>query len=360
MTNIQTGTFGQEAKSKVGDNRCKRLNIKWTDMCSGFRLSIVNVVLVFCMVFSTGAYAQHERLYTQFMFNKMAINPAYAGTYDGVAVTAFYRRQWIGFEGAPTTIGVNVDGSLKKDKVGLGLNVVRHTVGIFDQWTADGIYSYKMRMGPKSTLSAGLQGSVRYFGANFQDSRLRSSQGLDNDPAIPTEEVGRYLLNFGFGLYFNSEHFFVGVSMPRLLNSNIDFVDRPVPLSQESRHSFVMAGVILPLNEQFELIPQIMLRHVPNAPLSMDINAGIMYQKRLNLAVSYRTGGLMADWGDSIDFIAGAQISSSLFLGVSYDLLLSSLRNHNSGSAEIVLRYSFEGSVKAKDAPVRVINPRYF
>jgi type IX secretion system PorP/SprF family membrane protein len=319
---------------------------------------IIYLVIIF-NIFSSNLKAQHERQYTQFMYNKLALNPGYAGTYEGLTATAFYRRQWMGFEGAPTTMGISLDASLKKDKVGLGLNVIRHTIGIFDNWTADGIYSYKLRMGPKSVLSAGLQGSVRYFGANFQDPRLNSSQGLGNDPAIPTDEVGRYILNFGFGLYFNSEFFFAGLSMPRLLNSNIDFVQREIPLSTESRHSLIMIGGIIPLNSHFELLPQMLIKQVANSPLSVDINAGIMYNKRLTLALTYRSGGLVTDWGSSIDVILGAQITNALFLGVSYDILLSSLRNHSSGSAEVVIRYSFL-SEKNQEAPIRVINPRYF
>lgn len=322
--------------------------------------STILVSVGFLISFCTGAFAQHERLLTQFMYNKLAINPGYAGTYDGIAATAFYRNQWIGFDGAPTTIGLNIDAALKKEKVGLGLNIVRHTISIFDQWTLDGIYAYKIKLSPKSFLSAGLQGSLRYIGANFQDPRLRSSQGLDIDPALPTDAVGFYILNFGFGLYFHSEYFFAGLSIPRLLNSDIDMIDRPVPLSRESRHGFAMAGGKIPLSDRWDLVPQLLIRQVPGAPISIDLNLGVMYLKRITLAGTWRNGGLNSEWGSSIDVILGAQIARSLFLGASYDILLSSLRNQSSGSAELILRYTFDGSVQAQDAPVRVINPRYF
>jgi type IX secretion system PorP/SprF family membrane protein len=317
------------------------------------------LLLVFALLLPLDLFAQHERQYSQFMFNKMVINPAYAGTYDGVSATLFYRKQWIGLEGAPTTMGANVDASLRRDKIGLGLNIIRNTVSIFDTWTMDGIYSYKMRVGQSSILSAGLQTSLRYFGANFQDPRLRSSQGLENDPAIPSEEVGSYLWNFGFGLYFTSKRFFAGISMPRLLNTNLDFVDRDVPLSRESRHAFAMAGAVMPISEAFEWVPQVLIKQSQGAPISVDVNTGFVYQKRLTLGLTYRTGGLTTEWGESIDVIFGAQITRALFLGTSYDILLTSLRNHSSGSAEIVLRYAFSGE-KAGESPVRVINPRYF
>ena len=323
------------------------------------RVKIQLLALLLGVMLPAALTAQHERQYSQFMFNKMAINPAYSGTYDGISATLFYRKQWIGLDGAPTTMGANVDASLKRDKVGLGLNIIRNTVSIFDTWTMDGIYSYKMRVGQSSILSAGLQTSLRYFGANFQDPRLRSSQGLENDPAIPSEEVGSYLWNFGFGLYFTSKRFFAGISMPRLLNTNLDFVNRDVPLSRESRHAFAMAGTVIPVSEVFEWVPQVLVKQSQGAPISVDVNTGFVYQKRLTLGLTYRTGGLTTEWGESIDVVFGAQITRALFLGTSYDILLTSLRNHSAGSAEIVLRYAFSGE-KAGESPVRVINPRYF
>lgn len=315
-------------------------------------------IVIGCL-FGREVSAQHERQYSQFMFNKMLVNPAYVGTYEGISATLFYRKQWIGLDGAPTTMGASVDASLRKDKIGLGVNVVRSTVSIFDTWTMDAMYAYKMRIGKKTLLSAGLQSSLRYFGANFQDPRLRSTQGIDTDPAIPSEEVGSYLWNFGVGLYLNANRFFAGLSMPRLLNTNLDFVNRDVPLSRESRHAYAMAGMLIPVSPSLEIVPQVLAKQTSGAPLSLDINAGVRYQKRLTLALTYRTGGLKSEWGESIDVIMGAQITSGLFLGCSYDILLTSLHNHSSGSAEVVLRYAFSGE-KAGESPVRVINPRYF
>jgi type IX secretion system PorP/SprF family membrane protein len=315
------------------------------------------IILVLCI--SKRSEAQHEQQYTQFMYNKLAINPGYVGSYDGITATALYRQQWIGLEGAPRTMGLTLDAAVKSDKIGIGANIFRHTIGIYDTWTVDGMYAYKLKMGPKSTLSAGLQGSLRYYGLNFLDPRLKGAQGIGIDPSIPQEEIGNYILNFGFGLYFSSEHFFAGLSIPRLLNSNLDFVERDIPLSRESRHAFAMIGGVIPLNESLDLIPQMLIKQVQNAPISADFNAGLMLDKRYTLAFTYRTGGLSTDFGSSVDVIVGIQISNPLFFGVSYDILLSSLRNYSTGSFEAVLRYRFDTS-KDQETPVRVINPRYF
>lgn len=310
--------------------------------------------LILCSILSFG---QHEQQYSQFMYNKLIFNPAYAGSTDDLTVTASYRNQWMGFEGAPVNMGISVDGSLKEDKIGLGLNIFRRTIGIYDNWTMDGIYAYKLKVGENSTLSAGLQASLRYYGANFADQRLRGSQDISIDPSIPQEQIADLAANFGFGLYFSSPTFYAGLSVPRLLASEIDFLDREIPLSLESRHAFLMSGLNVRLSSIWEWTPQILVKYVSNAPLSFEAYNGFTVLERYTVGLGYRSGGLSSSLGESIDVLLGFQLTRQLFMAFTYDILLSPIRNHSSGSIEAVVRYSF---IKEADRPQQIINPRYF
>ena len=323
-------------------------------------MKVKNSTILIIMILTMSvqlAFGQHEQQYSQFMYNKLVFNPAYAGSTDELTATASYRNQWMGFEGAPVNMGVSVDGSLREDKVGLGLNVFRRTIGIYDNWTMDGIYAYKLKVGENSTLSAGLQASLRYYGANFADDRLRGSQDLSIDPSIPQEQVSDLAANFGFGLYFSTPKFYAGLSVPRLLASEIDFLDREIPLSLESRHAFFMTGFNVRLNSIWEWTPQGLLKYVNNAPLGVEVYNGFTVLERYTVGLGYRSGGLSASLGESIDVLFGFQLTRQLFMAFTYDILLSPLRNHSSGSIEAVVRYSF---IREDDRPQQIINPRYF
>lgn len=320
-------------------------------------LHIAYLVLFSISFGSVASYGQHEQQYSQFMYNKLIFNPGYAGSTGDLTFVGAYRNQWMGFEGAPTSMGISVDGSLREDKVGLGLNIFRHTIGIYDNWTMDGVYAYKLQVGPESVLSAGLQASMRYYGANFRDGRLRSSQDLSLDPAIPEDHVSDLTANFGFGLYFSTPNFYAGLSIPRMLNTNIDFVDRELPMSRESRHTFVMAGANIRLNPVLEWTPQLLVKYVPNAPVGFEFYSGFTVLERFTGGVGYRSGGLSSILGESVDVLVGFQLSPQFFMAFSYDILISKLSNYSTGSIEAIVRYSF---VKEEDRPEKIINPRYF
>ena len=315
------------------------------------------IIVVTGLICHLNLNGQHEQQYSQFMYNKLIFNPGYAGSSDDLTFVAAYRNQWMGFEGAPTSMGLSVDGSLRKDKIGLGMNIFRQTIGIFDNWTMDGVYAYKLKMGPEATLSAGVQASLRYYGANFADSRLRGSQELGIDPAIPMDQINDLSANFGFGLYFSTPHFYAGLSMPRLLNTNVDFVDRELPLSRESRHAFFMTGANIRLSSVLEWTPQVLIKQVSNAPLGWEVFSGFTVLERYTAGLGFRSGGLASNLGESIDVLIGFQLSAPLFIGFSYDILISEFRSYSSGSIEAVVRYSF---VKEPERKERIINPRYF
>ena len=126
------------------------------------------------------AMAQQEAQYTQFMYNKLAFNPAYAGSLEAICATAIVRNQWLGLEGAPKSQIFNIDAALSDNRVGVGLNVARTSIGISNNYNADLSYAYRVPLG-KGKIGVGLQGSIRSFNANYNDERLIATQGMNLD-----------------------------------------------------------------------------------------------------------------------------------------------------------------------------------
>lgn len=312
----------------------------------------IGTILVFTLIALT-TFAQQEQQYTQFVYNKLSLNPGYAGSHESACITGFYRNQWIGLDGAPKTMGISFDMPLLNKRVGVGMNLVRNTIGITDRWTMDGVYSYRVPLG-RGTMSLGVQGSVRYLGSDYAETESTISKDLDT--SIPTGEQNKYLPNFGAGLYYSSDKFYFGISAPRVLLNNIDFNgDNGVALGKEVVHLYGMVGVIFELSESVKFQPQALFKYADNSPFDMDLNASLIFNNRYTAGLTYRAGGGKTGFGESIDLMLSAHLNPHILLGVSYDITLSELKEYNSGSLELVLRYCF-GSSEGED----IINPRFF
>jgi type IX secretion system PorP/SprF family membrane protein len=315
-----------------------------------------NLVLSIILILTSGVLlAQQEAHNTQFMYYKQGYNPGVVGSKELPCITGIYRHQWLGFEGAPQSQILTVGVPLANQRIGLGANIYRHTIGITENVTADLLYAYRIRMG-RGYLGLGLQGSVRSLKVNFSDQRLVSTQPLMDDPAIPNNQQQKFLFNVGAGAYYEGENFYLGVSLPRMLENNIDFADSDAVLSKEFQHLYIMGGVSLPLGDDLSLQPQMLIKYVDNAPFDADVNLSLNIVNKYVVGVTYRLGGsTISGVGESIDLLLAAQLSDNLLLGVSYDYTLSDLRTYNSGSLEVVLRYCI-----GEASGVEYVNPRFF
>lgn len=298
--------------------------------------------------------AQQQEHYTQFMYNKLALNAGYAGSADAACATIIYRHQWTGLEGAPKTQLLSFHTPLSNKRVGAGLNLVRNSIGISETWTLDGAYAYRIRMG-NGTLGLGLQGSIQYLGVDYTDPRLVGTQPLTSDEAITLAYQQKFLPNFGLGVYFQSNSFFAGLSSPRLLKNNIDFSQTGTIISREEIHAYFMTGVLLNLSEKVQLQPQALLKYANNSPFDADFNATLIFDKKYAAGLSYRVGGNQGSPGESLDILLNGQITDNLLIGFAYDLTLSDIRTYESGSIEALVRYCF-GSSQGVD----LVNPRFF
>ncbi|MEY4903328.1 MAG: hypothetical protein RLZZ292_1143 [Bacteroidota bacterium] len=301
------------------------------------------------------AIAQQEQQYTQFMYNKMDYNPAYAGSNDAVCITGIYRNQWIGLKGSPKSQLLNFNMPLSHGRVGIGASLTHHNIGIEDRITAQGSYAYRVPMG-RGNLAIGVNAAVRYAAITYDPLALNATQDLGSDPAVTIGKQSRVLPNFGAGAYFNTKKFYIGLSLPRLLMNNISFSDKSVGLSKEFRHLYLMSGAIFPLTETIKLQPQALLKYVPNAPFSAEMNMSVLFVDRFLVGGTYRTGGsTKKGLGESLDVLFGAQITDNIMLGLSYDLGLSELKTYHNGTLEATLRYCLQQS-----EGLEFVNPRYF
>lgn len=309
--------------------------------------------IVFALV-SLSAMAQQDHQYTQFMFNKLNYNPAYAGSQDVTCLTAIVRSQWIGLDGAPQTQGVSFNTPMVGQRVGIGGNLYRTTIGISETMTAELAYAYRIRLG-QGMLGIGALASVRLLRNDY--TNVTATQPLDGDAAIPVGRQSKFLPNFGLGAYYTTEKFYFGFSVPRLLKNNIDLAEEVLVISREVSHIYAMGGFIVPINDQLKLQPQVLLKLAPNSPFDADVNANLWILDKFMIGASYRLGGSTVNsFGESVSAIIAARLTDHILFGAAYDVTLSELKNYNSGSIEAALRYCFgKGSGEQE-----YTNPRFF
>lgn len=319
------------------------------------------LTLLISLCFVSSVFAQQEEQYTQFMHYKQGFNPAYVGSDGAPSISALVRNQWIGIDGAPQTQLITFNMPAVNNRVGLGASVLRQTIGVTENYTADAAYAYHIGLG-RGILSFGLQASVRLLRINF--SEVQGTQPIDTDGAIPADYQSRYIPNFGAGIYFyKGNQVFFGISVPRILESNIDLADSKDIISKEFRHFYAMGGVKFNLSNNVQMQPQILFKYVTGAPFDADVNLNLIFSDRFTAGVSYRLGGNKNNSvGESVSLLLGAEISKNLMFGISYDSTLSELKNYNSGSVEGVVRYFFKGKSEGSefDGPRKSGDPRFF
>lgn len=307
---------------------------------------LTGIILFFYFILLQGTVkAQQDAMYTQYMFNTLAINPAYAGSRNVLSATALFRNQWTGIEGAPKTGTFTMDAPILEDKIGLGLQLFTDKLGITQTNGAVVSAAYRIRL-ETGTLSFGIQGNFSQYRANFTEVPLSSTPGYD--PAF-ADNVKKFLFNVGTGVYYNSDVFYIGLSAMDLMPNNLtEYTTNGLKAgSKQAMHVFLSSGVVLPLDDDFKLKPSVLLKGVKGAPLEADLNAALWIKDVFSIGAQYRTS---ADIGAMIEIQATPQFR----LGYGYDHSTTALKSFNSGSHEIMLRYEF-GTKRGK-----TLSPRYF
>jgi type IX secretion system PorP/SprF family membrane protein len=307
------------------------------------------ILVLFCLLLAYTSYAQQDYQYTQFMFNKMAFNPAYAGSKSVFCLSAVYRKQWIGIDRAPQTATLNAHGAVWKKRVGLGLTVSYDQIGFSDRVSIETNYSYIIRFKKESFLSIGLRGSAYYSQLKWEEADL-----IDNfDPTIPQTTSSKILPNFGAGVYFQAKNFYAGFSVPHLFKNQGDFnIAFNGTIEPEfTQHYYCMGGFIFSIAKNVQVQQNLLIKYVVNAPLSTDINVSFVFFYKVLFGITYRVGA-------SIDAMLQWQITPQLRIAAAYDFSITDLQQYNSGSIEAMISYCF---IKGKNGDGReVYNQRFF
>jgi type IX secretion system PorP/SprF family membrane protein len=301
--------------------------------------NLYKITFIACMIFLTGKLnAQQDPMFSQYMFNTMSLNPAYAGSSDLISTSLISRHQWIGLKGAPQTQTFAIHSPFKK-QIGAGLSLIRDIAGPVRNFSVQANASYYLQLSDKAKLYFGLMA-----GFNNINTRLTEVGGVNADDISFQQDLNSFRPIFGFGLYFRHPKAYAGISLPDLAETSYVGVNTNW---DHKRHFFFIAGYVADLNAEFKLRPTMMLRYVKNAPLSAELTASAIYNDLLWFGVMYRLK-------DAAGVLLCYQINPELRVGYSYDYSLNTLRGNQSGSHEIMLSYDF--SYKA----AKYVSPRYF
>lgn len=302
--------------------------------------------VVISMISGLCATAQQDPMISQYVFSGHFLNPAYSGSHDYANLTVLGRKQWVGFEGAPLNSYLSFDMPIKEKNLGAGVLIGNDNIGVSSRTEVAGTVSYHLKVSEKAKLSVGLRAGVSYYRARLTDLVYWDQQ----DVVFQNNINGKLLPNAGLGVYYYTKRFYAGVAVPNVINYkpetalSISMNDAPYL----ERHYYATTGIVIPAGDNLEIKPAILVKYAPRTPLQADFNLNFLFYRTIWVGASYRTG-------DGIQGLAEYQATDRLRIGYAYDFALTSMRNYNSGSHEIMIAWDF-----IKEEKIRYKSPRFF
>lgn len=301
------------------------------------------IIMALLALVSISANAQQDAQYTNYMYNTININPAYAGSRGALSIFGLHRTQWAGLDGAPTTNSFSINSPIADSKVGLGVSFVNDALGVMDENTISIDVSYTIDLNDRdSKLSFGVKGSGNFL--NVAYSKLNNYNPYD--PNFQQDIQGQFNPNIGAGIYWHNEKTYFGFSVPNFLETT-RYDDNIQSTMQQRMHYYFMGGHVIDINPTFKFKPALLVKAVSGAPLQADVTANFLIHDKFTIGGAYR---LDAAWSALVGF----QVTDGLFIGYSYDGDTTKLANYNSGSHEIFLRFELFNKYR------RVNSPRFF
>ena len=309
--------------------------------------NIVKVFLGFSgLLLSNQLFAQQDAMFTHYMYNTLAVNSGYAGSREALTVTGLHRSQWLGIEGAPITQTLTLHTPIFRNDLGVGFSLVNDQIGPTNTTAFYADVAYRLKFKSDHKLSLGLKA-----GGNLRQGSLSTLKVNEQGDQSFNNVQTQFLPNFGFGAYYYTTTWYVGLSMPKLLENK--FLDEKngakTNLASEKRHYFFIAGTVFPLSSKIKLKPTTFVKVTEGAPVEADLTATFLLYDMVSIGAMLRTG-------DAIGVLAGYQITNQLAVGYSFDWSYAlATGKYNGGSHEIMLRYDFIFNDKEK-----IKSPRYF
>ena len=307
--------------------------------------------LAVTFIFLDEASAQQDAQYTQYMYNTMTVNPGYVGSRGQLSMAGLYRSQWVGLEGAPSTFTLNLHSPIRNSKLGYGVSIVNDEIGdgTVQETYLDAMVSYTIDVSREGKLSFGLKAGGNILNLDF--NKLRN---FDAEPVSTDNIENRFSPNFGLGMYYHTNNFYLGLSAPNLLqtehfdNSQTD-ANALEFLSKERVNFYLITGYVFDLNGNLKFKPALLTKVVGGAPLQVDLSANFMFNDKFTFGAAYR-------WDAAVSALVGFQISEQFMLGLAYDRETTELggTQFNDGSFEVFLRFELVRSFQ------RLVSPRFF
>ena len=306
---------------------------------------ILILIAVLSSFYVTELSAQQDAQYTQYMYNTLSINPAYAGSRDGLSALLLYRTQWVGLDGAPDTGSFNIHSPFGDEQnVGLGLSVVNDRIGPTQETYFDVSFSYSINTSDDGRLSFGLNG-----GGSLLDIKYSELSSYNNGDVLLQSDIdNKFSPQIGAGIYYrNSDKWYLGLSVPNILETKY-FDDASLSQASERMHFYLMGGYVFDINQDLKLKPAFLVKQVSGSPLQADLTANALYKDKFTVGLAYR-------WDAAVSGLLGYQVSESLMLGFGYDREVTDLgqTKFDAGSFEVFLRFEPRDLTK-------ILSPRFF
>ncbi|MBC5842391.1 MAG: type IX secretion system membrane protein PorP/SprF [Flavobacteriaceae bacterium] len=299
-----------------------------------------NFLLLAVLLTGWSGFAQQDAQFSQYMYNTINVNPAYAGSRGVMSIFALHRTQWVGLDGAPVTNTASINTPLNNSNLGLGVSIINDKIGPTDENTISADLSYTVPTSETFKLSFGLKATANLF--SLDASKLNPVQ---SDPSI-RDYNNRFTPNVGAGIYYHSDKAYVGFSIPNFIESD-RYDDNEVAIFKEKINYYLIAGYVFDLNYNLKFKPALLTKLVSGAPLQVDISGNFLINEKFTVGLAYR-------WSAAVNAMVGFQVTDGLYIGYGYDLDTTRLGNYNAGSHEVFLRYDIFKNNK------KITTPRFF
>ncbi len=305
-------------------------------------------LVLIMFVCTAWAYGQQDAQYTQYMYNTVSVNPGYAGSRGHFSIAALHRSQWVGIDGAPKTQTLNLHSPIGYRGVGLGISVVNDQIGPTSETYFDVDFSYTIFTGAEGRLSFGLKASAHLLDIRFSELNQDLSNPGGPDPTLQQNIDNRFSPNIGAGVYYHTNKFYAGLSVPRFLETS-HFEESSLSTAKEQMNFYLITGYVFDLSPFWKFKPAVLAKVLQGAPLQADFSANFMYNEKFILGAAYR-------WDAAVSGLVGFQITPEFMIGLAYDREITELGRavFNDGSFEVILRYDF---IKVLD---NLKSPRFF
>lgn len=301
----------------------------------------IKIVLCILLLYPFVGFSQQDSQYTQYMYNTININPAYAGSRGVLSIFGLHRSQWIGMDGAPTTNSFSANSPISNTNIGAGISFINDRIGPTDENTISLDLSYSIKTSENYKLSFGLKGTGNFF--NLDSGKLKPANAAD--PKLQNMR-NNFTPNFGAGIYFHSNKFYAGISVPNFFEE-VRYNDNSVSVNKEKMNFYFLSGYVFDISPDIKFKPAFLIKTVEGSPLQADFSANFLVYEKFTAGIAYRLDA-------SVSALAGFQATPGLFIGYGYDRETTKLQNYNSGSHEIFLRFELFSSYD------RIISPRFF